>query len=154
MLCALSHYTYWFLAARASLGLRKGDVDAVKGRTISSAGPPGLLLRRMLVEAGIALERDNVRIVQSPPPDEHGNLARVGAQALEAGDADLFWGNGMRVAYAARHGLATTFLDIRRGDGPPAARYFTFPALNTTQRLVEEQPDVAAGAIRAIIRTQ
>src|SRR5262249_12516150 len=40
------------------------------------------------------------------------------------------------------------------GDGPPAARHWTFPALATTERLVREQPDVAAGAVRAIVKTQ
>jgi ABC-type nitrate/sulfonate/bicarbonate transport system substrate-binding protein len=45
-------------------------------------------------------------------------------------------------------------LDIRRGDGPPAARHWTFPALVTTERLIKERPDVAAGAVRAIVKTQ
>jgi len=43
---------------------------------------------------------------------------------------------------------------VRRGDGPPAARNWTFPALVTTERLVREQPQVAAGAVRAIVNTQ
>ncbi len=43
---------------------------------------------------------------------------------------------------------------MRRGDGPPAARHFTFPALVTTERLVKEQPDIAAAAVRAIVKTQ
>jgi ABC-type nitrate/sulfonate/bicarbonate transport system substrate-binding protein len=41
---------------------------------------------------------------------------------------------------------------VRRGDGPPAARHWTFPALATTERLVKE--DIAAGAVRAIVKTQ
>jgi ABC-type nitrate/sulfonate/bicarbonate transport system substrate-binding protein len=43
---------------------------------------------------------------------------------------------------------------VRRGDGPPAARHWTFPALVTTERLVGEHPDIAAGAVRAIVKTQ
>ena len=53
-----------------------------------------------------------------------------------------------------KRGVAKILLDVRRGDGPPAARHFTFPALITTERLVEEQPNVAAAAVRAIVKTQ
>src|SRR5438132_2689287 len=38
VLCALSQYTYWFLAMRADLGVKRGDVGAVKGRRISASG--------------------------------------------------------------------------------------------------------------------
>src|SRR5437879_438046 len=34
LLCALSQYTYWFLAMRADLGIQRGDISAVKGRRI------------------------------------------------------------------------------------------------------------------------
>jgi ABC-type nitrate/sulfonate/bicarbonate transport system substrate-binding protein len=45
-------------------------------------------------------------------------------------------------------------LDVRRGDGPPAARHFTFPALMASDRLIAERPDAAAGAIRAVAKAQ
>jgi ABC-type nitrate/sulfonate/bicarbonate transport system substrate-binding protein len=152
LLCALSQYTYWFLAMRADLGARRGDISAVKGRRISAAGRPGLALKRVLEDAGLDLERDNIQLVRPPTPP--GTWARVGAEAIEQGIADGFWGNGMRAEYAVRRGLATVLLDIRRGDGPPAARRYTFPALIASDRLVAEQPDAAAGAVRAIVKTQ
>jgi ABC-type nitrate/sulfonate/bicarbonate transport system substrate-binding protein len=152
VLCALSQYTYWFLAMRADLGAKRGDLNVVKGRRISAAGPPGLVLRRLLVEAGLDLERDHIELVQPPLP--RGTWARVGADAIEQGLADGFWGNAMRVEYAARRGLATVLLDIRRGDGPPAARQYTFPALIVTDTFVEQHPEAAAGAVRAIVNTQ
>jgi ABC-type nitrate/sulfonate/bicarbonate transport system substrate-binding protein len=105
----------------------------------------------VLEAAGIDLERDNVRIVPPPRSPDH-NLARNGAKAIEEGSADGFWGNGMRAEYAVRHGLATVLLDIRRGDGPPAARDYTFSALVTSDRVVEEHPEAAAGAVRAIVK--
>src|ERR1700734_3501900 len=37
LLCALSQYSYWFLAVRADLDVKRGDVDAVKGLRISSS---------------------------------------------------------------------------------------------------------------------
>jgi ABC-type nitrate/sulfonate/bicarbonate transport system substrate-binding protein len=53
-----------------------------------------------------------------------------------------------------KRGIAKILLDVRRGDGPPAARHWTFPALVTTERLVRERPDIAAGAVQAIVKTQ
>jgi NitT/TauT family transport system substrate-binding protein len=53
-----------------------------------------------------------------------------------------------------KRGVAKILLDVRRGGGPPAARHWTFPALATTERLVKERPDIAAGEVRAIVNTQ
>jgi NitT/TauT family transport system substrate-binding protein len=154
VLCALSQKTYWFLAMRADLNAKKGDVNAVRGRRISASGPPGMLLRRLLLEAGIDFERDHTEIVPAPPHGPDGNMARIGAIALEQGLSDGFWGNAMRADYAMQRGLATMLLDVRRGDGPPAAREWTFAALVTSERLVKENPEAAAGAVRAIVKTQ
>src|SRR5207237_1089393 len=82
-------------------------------------GPPGMLLKHVLREAGIDLERDGVQVFRAPSPP--GNWARVGADAIENGIADAFWGNAMRAEWGVRRGIATILLDIRRGDGPPAA---------------------------------
>jgi ABC-type nitrate/sulfonate/bicarbonate transport system substrate-binding protein len=60
----------------------------------------------------------------------------------------------MRVAVGESFGIAKLHLDLRRGDGPPGARWYNFPALTVTEQLVEEQPEVAAGAVRAIVNTQ
>jgi ABC-type nitrate/sulfonate/bicarbonate transport system substrate-binding protein len=143
LLCALSQYTYWFLAMRADLGIRRGDVNALKGRRINAAGRPGLALKRVLEEAGLDLDWDGISIVSVPNPP--GSWARIGADAIEQGIADGFWGNAMRAEYAVRRGLANVVLDIRRGDGPAVAREFTFPALITTDHLIEERPEAAAG---------
>jgi NitT/TauT family transport system substrate-binding protein len=154
VLCALSQKTYWFLGMRADLNAKKGDVNAVKGRRLSASGAPGMLLRQLLLEAGIDFEQDNTQIVPAPPADPDGNMARLGAIAIERGIADGFWGNAMRAEYAVRRGLATVLLDVRRGDGPPAAREWTFASLVTSERLVRENPEAAAGAVRAIVKTQ
>ncbi|HZN53115.1 MAG TPA: ABC transporter substrate-binding protein, partial [Methylomirabilota bacterium] len=74
--------------------------------------------------------------------------------AIEQGVSDGYWGNGLRADLGVKRGIAKILLDVRRGDGPPAARHWTFPALATTERLVKEQPDVATGAVRAIVKTQ
>src|SRR5262249_558929 len=66
LLCALAHYNYWFLAIRADIKSERGDVSAVKGLRLSASADPGLTMKRLLEEAGIDLQRDNVRIVPRP----------------------------------------------------------------------------------------
>ena len=82
------------------------------------------------------------------------NAAWEGVDAIEGGLSDGYWGNGLRADLGVKRGIAKILLDVRRGDGPPAARHWTFPALATTERLVKEHPDIAAGAVRAIVKTQ
>jgi NitT/TauT family transport system substrate-binding protein len=156
LLCALSQYAYWFMAVRADLDVKLGDVAGLKGlRIASSTAFPVIALRYMLAEAGIDLDRDNVRIVPSPStnPDRHWR-GRDGIDALAQGSADAYWGNAMRVALGEALGVAKLHLDLRRGDGPPGARWYNFAALTTTERLIEERPQIAAGAVRAIVRAQ
>ena len=153
LLCALSHYTYWFLAVRSDIRCERGDVNAVKGLRLSASIEPGLTMKRLLEEAGIDFERDNVRLVPSPPRTSP-NWAWDGVDAIEQGISDGYWGNGLRADLGVKRGIAKILLDVRRGDGPPAARHWTFPALVTTERLVKEHPDIAAAAVRAIVKTQ
>lgn len=156
VLCALSQYSYWFMAVRADLDVRRGDINAVKGLRISASPPwPKMSLEYMLAEAGIDLERDNVRIVSSLPENkDEWWMGHAGVEAIERNIADAYWGNGMRVAIGESRGAAKLHLDLRRGDGPPGARWYNFAALTTTERLVDEQPHIAAGAVRAIVKTQ
>jgi ABC-type nitrate/sulfonate/bicarbonate transport system substrate-binding protein len=55
---------------------------------------------------------------------------------------------------AVRSGIAKPHIDLRRGDGPPGARYYNFPALAATQDFIDEYPDLAAGAVRAVVKAQ
>ena len=81
-------------------------------------------------------------------------MARNGVDSITRNTADAYWGNGMRVALGERLGIAKLHLDLRRGDGPPGARYYNFPALTAPERIISEQREVAAGAIRAIVKAQ
>lgn len=156
ILCALAQYSYWFLAVRADLDVRRGDMNGVKGLRISASdGFPMAGLAHLLQEAGLDLARDNIQLL--PPPKANGSShhrGRRGADAITQNYADAFWGNGMRVAVAEKLGVAKVHLDLRRGDGPPGARYYNFPMLATTDKLIAEHPDVAAAAVRAIVKTQ
>jgi NitT/TauT family transport system substrate-binding protein len=155
LLCALSQYSYWFLAVRADLDVKRGDLGALKGLRISSSmAAPVLGLRHLLAEWGIDLERDNVRIVPPPPAKDGQWMGHAGVDAIKQGLADAYWGNGMRVAIGENRGVAKVHLDLRRGDGPRGARLYSFAALTTTERLIAEHPQAAAGAVRAIVKTQ
>lgn len=156
LMCALSQYSYWFMAVRADLDLKRGDLNAIKGLRISSAQSwPGSGLRHMLADAGIDLARDKVTIV--PPPPAYGAkgwMARNGIDAITNGTADAFWGNGMRVALGEHLGIAKMHLDLRRGDGPPGARLYNFAALAATDKFLNDHPVAAAGTVRAIVKAQ
>ena len=155
LLCALAQYSYWFLAVRADLDVKRGDLDALKGLRISSSTAfPEVGLRHLLKQSGIDLERDKVSIVPMPSTKDEHFKYRVGVDALAQNIADAYWGNGMRLAIGQKLGVAKVHLDLRRGDGPPDARFYNFAALTTTERLIEQHPDVAAGAVRAIVKAQ
>jgi ABC-type nitrate/sulfonate/bicarbonate transport system substrate-binding protein len=154
LLAALARHMYWFLVLRRDLNAKRGDLKAVKGLRIGAAPGPVDGLKRMLVESGIDPERD---LKIGPVPGTAGAGVSFGvaaAKALEEGRLDGFWANGMGAEVAVRNATGTLVLDARRGDGPPAARDYTFPALVTTQRKIDEQPDEVAAAVRALVRAQ
>jgi len=155
LLAALAQHMYWFLVLRSDLDAQRGDIEAVKGLRIGAAPGPRDGLEQMLREAGIDPERDGVSI--GPVPGATGSGVSFGVQAAGAladGAIDGFWANGMGTEVAVRSGAGSVVLDVRRGDGPPAARGYTFPALVTSKRRVAEQPDEVAAAVRAIVSAQ
>ena len=155
LLAALSQHTFWLLVLRSDLGVQPGDVAAVRGLRIGAAPGPDVALRRLLAEAGIDPERDGVALAPVPGSGEAGVSFGVhAAQALRDGIIDGFWANAMGAEVAVRSGIGQVVLDPRRGLGPPAARDFTFAALVSTDRLIEESPAMAEGAVRAVVAAQ
>lgn len=153
LLAACGQHTYWFLVIRSDLHPKRGDLSIVKGLRIGAAPGVNLSLHRMLVEAGIEPKKNGVEIM--PIPGAAGPNVSFGlsaAKALEDGKLDGFWANGMGCEVAVRRGVGTMVLDVRRGDGPPAARDYTFSALVATDRRIEQQPESAAAAIRALMK--
>jgi ABC-type nitrate/sulfonate/bicarbonate transport system substrate-binding protein len=153
LLCAIGRHTYWFLVIRSDLNPRHGDLSVVKGLRIGAAPGVNLSLQRMLVEAGIDPEKDHVQII--PIPGAAGPNVSFGlsaAKALEEGTLDGFWANGMGCEVAVRRGVGTMVLDLRRGDGPAAARHYTFSALVATDQTIKDRPESAGAAIRAVMR--
>ncbi len=155
LLVALAQRMYWFLVLRSDLQAKRGEISAVKGLRIGAAPGPDLGLHRLLAEAGIDEKSNNVQIV--PIPGATGASTSFGisaAKALEEGKLDGFWANGMGCEVAVRRGVGTVVLDIRRGDGPPAAQYYTFPAMVATEKKIEEDPKGIAAAVRALVMAQ
>lgn len=154
LVAALAQHSYWFMALRKDIDIARGDIKALKGlRIASSPAFPRAALHHMLTEAGLDMDRGDVRIIESAPSTSEKH-SRDGIKALQENVADGFWGNGMRVALAEKEGIAKLHLDLRRGDGPPGARHYNFPALAVTDAFLEKEPAVAAAAVRAIVATQ
>src|SRR5215468_7468924 len=66
LLCAQAQGMYWFLILHKDFGAKRGDIAAVKGRSIGAAPWVEMGLRRLLAEAGIDLARDGVKIAPVP----------------------------------------------------------------------------------------
>ena len=154
LLCAQGQGMYWFLVMHRDLGGKRGDVEVVKGRRIGAAPWVDFGLRRLLIEAGIDLERDKVTIAPVPGAQGAGiNFGVTAARALEERKIDGFWANGMGTEVAVRRGAGTVVLDVRRGDGPKPCFNYTMASIATTDQLINRAPDAAAAAVRAIVST-
>ena len=155
LLVALSQHTFWLLVLRSDLEVRPGDVAAVKGLRIGAAPGPDTALRRLLAEAGVDPAADDVALAPVPGSGDAGVSFGVhAARALEEGTIDGFWANAMGAEVAVRSGIGSVVLDPRRGLGPPAAKDFTFAALVTTDRLIEDSPAAVEAAVRAVVEAQ
>ncbi len=152
---AVAQGTPWLLVLRADLGAARGDVNAIKGLSIGAAPGPDAALLRLLAEAGIDLDRDHVRVVRVPGAERPGaSFGVLAAQALESRQIDGFWANALGSETAVRRGVGRIVVDVRRGDGPPAARHFTFAALVTTDALIDREPEAVAAVVRSIVAAQ
>ena len=155
LLCAQAQGMYWFLVMDAKRGGTMGDLGVLRQCRIGAAPWVEMGLRRLLVAAGLDMERDGISIVPIPAAAGAGvNFGLSAAQALEDGIIDGFWANGMGAEIAVTRGVGDVILDIRRGDGPPSCFDFTFASIAASDRLIAQSPEVAAAAVRAIAKTQ
>jgi ABC-type nitrate/sulfonate/bicarbonate transport system substrate-binding protein len=153
LICAQAQGMYWFLVMHRDFAATRGDLGIVKGKRIGAAPWVGLGLRRLLIAGGVDPERDNVTIAPIPGADGGTNFGVTAAEALNDGRIDGFWANGMGAEIAVRRGIGTMVLDVRRGDGPAGCFDYTFASVATTDRLIEQAPEAAAAAVRAIVKT-
>jgi NitT/TauT family transport system substrate-binding protein len=152
---AVAQGTPWLLVLRSDIAARRGDVHAVKGLKIGAAPGPDSALLRLLAEAGIDLDRDQVGVIRVPGADRPGvSFGVLAAEALESRQIDGFWANALGSETAVRRGVGQIIVDVRRGDGPPVAGRFTFAALVATERLIERNPDAIGAVVRSIVSAQ
>ena len=155
LICAQAQGMYWFLVMHRDLGVKRGDIAGVKGRSIGAAPWVEMGLRRLLIEAGIDLVRDGVKIAPVPGALAASvNFGVTAAKALEERKIDGFWANGMGAEVAVRRGIGTVVLDVRHGDGPKDCFNYTMASIAATDRLIARSPELAAAAVRAIVKTQ
>ena len=151
----LSEGTPWLLVLRSDLNIRRGDIDAVKGRRIGAAQGPDRAFLQLLRAVSIDPKRDGIAIAPVPGADDPGaSFGVLAADALERGLVDGFWANALGSETAVRRGVGQIVVDVRRGDGPPGAGQYTFAGLSTTDTLIAHDPARVAGAVRAIVKAQ
>src|SRR3984885_2391989 len=135
LLCAQGQGMYWFLVMRADLFRGRGNLDVVKGSRIGAAPWVDMGLRRLLAVSGIDIARESVQIAPVAAASSPGvSFGVSAAKALEDGNIDGFWANGMGAEVAVRRGVGKIVLDIRRGDGPPGCFSYTMASVAATDR--------------------
>ena len=108
LVCAQAQGMYWFLVMHKDFAAERGDIGAVKGRNIGAAPWVEMGLRRLLVAAGIDLQRD-----WRDHRTGAGRCRRRGQFRLERGQG--FGGAQDRRLLGQRHG--------RRSGGAPRCRH-------------------------------
>jgi NitT/TauT family transport system substrate-binding protein len=155
LLGALAQGMYWFLVMRTEFGIARGDLAALRGRRIGAAPWVEMGLRRLLAASGLDPISDRIEIEPVPGATAASiNFGLSAAEALASGKIDGFWANGMAAELALSSGTGTIVLDVRRGDGPTGCFDYTMPVLAVSDRVVEQSPDIAAAALRALVATQ
>jgi ABC-type nitrate/sulfonate/bicarbonate transport system substrate-binding protein len=158
LLCAQAQGMYWFLVMHRRFNAARGALDVVKGKRIGAAPWVDMGLKRLLIEAGYDLARDDIKIAPVPGAAAGSsptvNFGLTAAKALEEGAIDGFWANGMGAEVAVTRSVGTIVLDVRRGDGPKPCFNYTMASVATTDALIARAPEQAAAVVRAIVKTQ
>ena len=155
LLCALGQGLYWFLVMRPDLNIARGDLNALRDVHIAAAPGVDIALLMLLEDAGIDTVERQITIGLPPAGIPAGRSFGVAAaDALERGEIDGFWANGMGAELAISSGIAECILDVRRGLGPEQAFHYTAPALATRNDLLEHHEGECQAAVRAIVNAQ
>lgn len=154
ILASLSQNMYWFLIVRADLPVHRGELGDLRNVRIGAAPGPDIGLQQMLADAGVDLEASGVQVGPIPSSGDSSSVSFgvSAAKALADGKIDAFWANGMGAEVAVRQGTGKVVVDARR-DGAPGDS-LTFPALISTEELMNTRTEEATAAVRAIVRTQ
>lgn len=153
LLCAQSYGMYWFLVLRKDLGVRRGDLTRLRGLNIGAVHWVAQGLRRLLADAGIDPEENDIRIAPIQNTGKTGvNFGVAAARALKEGQVDGFWANGMGAEIAVREGVGDIIVDARRDLQGQRAFDYTMPAVAATEAFLAANPGAGKAAVRAIDR--
>lgn len=155
LLCTQAQGTYWFLVMRKDLHIARGDLAALKRRRIAAVPFVGAALRELLKVGGMDPDRESIEIMIPEAARKPGvNFGVAVVEGLRDGSIDGFFANGMGAAVAMMEGIGDIVLDVRRGDGPKECFHYTFGAIATTDKVINDTPGAAAGVIRAVRKAQ
>ncbi len=155
LLVALSQRTYWLLVAHVDADISPGAVHELHNLRIAAAPGPDHALRQLLIDAGVDSDRQRITIEPLPRQRQPGESFGVrAARALSDGAIDAFWANSMGAELAVAQGVGRVVLDPRRGDGPPIAATYTFPALVATDGVIGSRLEDVRTIVRSIVAAQ
>lgn len=151
---ALSQGTPWLFTVRKDFAASRGDFEALRGLTVTAAEGPDLAFREVLRAGGIDPDND-INIIDLPGAKEKDvSFGVFAAEALDKGLIDGFWANAMGAETAVSRDAGKVHIDVRRGDDPDRARFFTFAGLVARDDFIGRAPEEVDGAVRAIVRAQ
>jgi ABC-type nitrate/sulfonate/bicarbonate transport system substrate-binding protein len=153
LVTAVTQGTHWILVMRSGLA-KRGEIDVVKGRRIAADRGPDLILKYLLRQSGVDIQRDRVEIGPLPADDPNMSFGVGAARALADGKVDGLWANALGCELAIQLGAGSVVIDPRRGDGPIGAGNYSFAALATTESKIERHPDRIEAMLRAVTRAQ
>ncbi len=149
LMAALSHRTYWFLVLRSDLEIQVwDDLPRAMGLRIAAAPGPDAALQLALERADVG--PGSVELVPVPSIPELGPSFGVqAARALQRGEVDGFWANGMGAELAVREGIGRVVTDARRSLQPPGLSHYTFAALMA--RRADEHDEGVLATVGALV---
>ncbi len=152
---ALAQHTYWFLIMRSDLNVKRGDVNAVKGRRIGAAPMIDIGLIEMLKEYGIDPKRDNVQIAPPPMPANPAGVS-FGVDAARAMEEGRSTASGPTAwAPKSRSSAASARWCWTRGAATARRAGAATPwCAGNPRRRDREDAGQAAAAVRALVKTQ
>ena len=151
---ALSQGTPWLLTMRSDLTAERGDIQALRGLTLTAAEGPDLAFKYMLQGGGLDPEKD-ITIINLPGAKERDvSFGVFAAEALNDGKIDGYWSNAMGAETAVSRGIGKIHVDVRRGDDPGDVRFATCAGLVSTDDYISREPEAIDAAVRAIVKVQ
>ncbi|HEV8338913.1 MAG TPA: ABC transporter substrate-binding protein, partial [bacterium] len=136
------------IVTRKTLKIRKGDLNALRGRRIgvdAHGGRVDVLLRLVLLQVGI---NPDLRVTIVPTGDIPGHLA-----AMQAGwvDAQVTWEPGTsQLTLPSELGLGEVFLDMRANDRPFPVSRMVEGSVVALDEWVQHHRDAAVRIARAV----